>query len=92
MHLLDMLKKENIKVNVCDPHAKEQVENNIDIYEAVKDASIMVLGVNHSEFENIDFSKISTLLKDKNILDTRNFFNREEIVKNNINYYLLGEK
>ncbi len=92
MHLLDMLKKENIKVNVCDPHAKEQVENNMDIYEAVKDASIMVLGVNHSEFENIDFSKIATLLKDKNILDTRNFFNREEIVKNNINYYLLGEK
>lgn len=92
MHLLDMLKKENIKVNVCDPHAKEQVENNMDIYEAVKDASIMVLGVNHSEFENIDFSKISTLLKDKNILDTRNFFNREEIIKNNINYYLLGEK
>lgn len=92
MHLLHMLKKENVKVNVCDPHAKEQVNNNMDIYEAVKDASIMVLGVNHDEFKQLDFSKIFTLLKDKNILDTRNFFNREEIIKNNINYYLLGEK
>lgn len=92
MHLLHMLKKENVKVNVCDPHAKEQVENNMDIYDAVKDASIIVLGVNHDEFKDIDFSKVSTLLKDKNILDTRNFFNKEEIIKNNINYYLLGEK
>lgn len=92
MHLLDMLKKENIKVNVCDPHAKEQVENNMDIYDAIKDASIMVLGVNHDEFKNIDFNKVSMLLKDKNILDTRNFFNKEDIIKNNINYYLLGEK
>ena len=40
----------------------------------------------------IDFNKVSTLLKDKNILDTRNFFSKEEIIKNNINYYLLGEK
>ncbi|MFR4986524.1 MAG: nucleotide sugar dehydrogenase [Lachnospirales bacterium] len=92
MHLLDMLKKENIKVNVCDPHAKEQVENNMDIYDAIKDASIMVLGVNHDEFKNIDFNKVSMLLKDKNILDTRNFFNKEDIIKNKINYYLLGEK
>nr|WP_317359886.1 nucleotide sugar dehydrogenase [uncultured Tyzzerella sp.] len=92
MHLLHMLKKENVKVNVCDPHAKEQVENNMDIYDAVKDASIIVLGVNHDEFKDIDFNKVSTLLKDKNILDTRNFFSREEIIKNNINYYLLGEK
>ncbi len=92
MHLLDMLKKENVKVNVCDPHAKDQVENNMDIYDAVKDASIMVLGVNHDEFKDIDFSKVSSLLKDKNVLDTRNFFNRENLIKNNINYYLLGEK
>ena len=92
MHLLDMLKKENVKVNVCDPHAKDQVENNMDIYDAVKDASIMVLGVNHDEFKDLDFSKVSSLLKDKNVLDTRNFFNRENLIKNNINYYLLGEK
>ena len=92
MHLLDMLKKENITVNICDSHAGDKVENNMDIYEAVEDASLIVLGVNHDEFKNIDFAKVSSKLKDKNILDTRNFFNREDIVKNGINYYLLGEK
>lgn len=91
IHLLEMLKKENLNVKVCDPHAK-QIYNNFDIYEAVKESSLMVLGVNHNEFKNIDFSKISGILKEKNILDTRNFFNKEEIINNNINYYLLGEK
>ena len=92
MHLLKMLEKENVNVKVCDPHAKEQIKNNFDIYEATENSSLLILGVNHDEFKNIDFSKIANNLKDKNILDTRNFFDREEIKNNGINYYLLGEK
>lgn len=92
MHLLKMLEKENVTVKVCDPHAKEQIENNFDIYEATENSSLLILGVNHDEFKNIDFSKIANNLKDKNILDTRNFFDRKEIKNNGINYYLLGEK
>ncbi|MDE6357722.1 MAG: nucleotide sugar dehydrogenase [Eubacteriales bacterium] len=92
MHLLKMLEKENVTVKVCDPHAKEQIKNNFDIYEATENSSLLILGVNHDEFKNIDFSKIANNLKDKNILDTRNFFDRKEIKNNGINYYLLGEK
>lgn len=92
IQLLNMLKEQNIKINVCDMHTKEKIENNMDIYNSVKGSSLLVLCVNHNEFKNIDFEKISLLLKDKNILDTRNFFNRQDIVKHNINYYLLGEK
>lgn len=92
IHLLKMLEKENLIVKVCDPHAKDQIKNNFDIYEATEDSSLLILGVNHDEFKDIDFSKISNNLKEKNILDTRNFFDREEIKNNGINYYLLGEK
>ncbi|MDE6182680.1 MAG: nucleotide sugar dehydrogenase [Eubacteriales bacterium] len=92
MHLLKMLEKENVIVKVCDPHAKEQIKNNFDIYEATENSSLLILGVNHDEFKNIDFGKVAENLKDKNILDTRNFFDRKEIENNGINYYLLGEK
>lgn len=92
MHLLNMLKKENLIVNVCDPHAKEQITNNFDIYEALENSSLLILGVNHDEFSDLDFEKVAKILKDKNILDTRNFFDKNEILKNGINYYLLGEK
>lgn len=90
--LLEMLKKENVNVKICDPHAKGKIENNFEIYEAALNSSLIILGVHHSEFKNIDFKKIAGILKEKNILDTRNFLNKQEILNNNINYYLLGEK
>lgn len=92
MHLIDMLKGENVVIKTCDPHAGENLENNGGIYEACKDASLVMLGVNHDEFKNIDFEKIVSGMKDKNILDTRNFWSREDITKAGANYYLLGEK
>lgn len=91
MHLVNMLEKENITIKICDPHAKDKVKNNFDIYESVKNSSLLVLGVNHDEFKDIDFSKISSNLKEKNILDTRNFWDKIKIEENNINYYLLGQ-
>lgn len=92
MHLFEMLKKENLDIKICDPHAEDKVANNFSIYEALENSSLLILGVNHDEFANIDFAKVSKILKEKNILDTRNFFNKNEILKNGINYYLLGEK
>lgn len=92
MHLIDMLKGENVVVKACDPHAGEKLENNSGIYEACKDASIVVLGVNHNEFNDIDFAKLASEMKDKNILDTRNFWDKQAVKNAGLNYYLLGEK
>ncbi len=92
MHLIDMLKKENLKLNICEPHVKDDITDNMELYPSLEGSSLMVLAVNHDEFKDIDFKKVSSLLKDKNILDTRNFFDRKQIEENNINYYLLGEK
>lgn len=92
MHLKDLLKGNGATVKVCDPHAGEQVENNSGIYEAGKDSDIIVLGVNHSEFKDVDFVKLTSDMKQKNVLDTRNFWCRDAVKKAGANYYLLGEK
>ena len=92
MHLIDMLKNENVKINVCDPHAGDKVADNYDIYEAAKGASLVVLGVNHEQFGNIDFSRIAAEMKDKNVLDTRNYWCKDTVNNAGIKYYLLGEK
>lgn len=91
VHLINMLKKENVKVNVCDPFAKDKIEQNLDIYDAVKGADLVVLGVNHTIFKNIDFKRVSSLLNTRLMLDTRNFFDKNDIEKNDIKYYLLGD-
>lgn len=91
MHLMDMLKDNGVNIRVCDPHAAEKVENNYDIYDACEGTDIVVLGVNHDQFKSVDFSKMAEKMANKVILDTRNFWNRDEVTKAGIEYILLGE-
>lgn len=92
MHLIDLLKKENVNIKICDTHAGEKVENNFEFMESVKDSSLIILGVNHDEFKDINFEETASLMKEKNILDTRNYWNKDKIIKAGFNYFLLGEK
>lgn len=91
MHLMDMLKDNGVNVKVCDPHAAEKVENNYDIYDACDSTDIVVLGVNHDQFKTVNFSKMAERMENKVILDTRNFWDREEVTNAGIEYILLGE-
>ena len=90
IHLIDMLKNENLNIKICDPHVND-MDNNLDMYEAAKESSLIVLAVNHDEFLNIDIKRVISNMKHKNILDTRNFFDKNEVINNNCNYYLLGD-
>ena len=91
MHLIDLLKNAGVKVSVCDPHAAEKVEGNKGIYEAPEGCDILVLGVNHDEFKDVDFAKLTANMSAKNVLDTRNFWNKEDVEAGGAKYYLLGD-
>lgn len=91
MNLIKILEGENVKIKICDPHVKQDMKNKFDLYKSLENSSLMVLGVNHKEFNNIDFNKVSNILSEKNVLDTRNFLSKDEVVKNGLNYYLLGK-
>ncbi len=91
MHLWKMLEKEGANVKVCDPHAGEKINNNFDIYSACENSDIIVLGVNHDQFADIDFSLAAEKMNGCSVLDTRNFLNEQEIEKAGLKYYLLGK-
>lgn len=93
MHLVEMLDNEGVVIKIHDPHAGLKVKHNYkDINEAAENSDIIVLGVNHDQFNNIDFEKLGSVMKNKIILDTRNFFDRESLINCGFKYYLLGEK
>lgn len=92
-HIIKALKSVNVILKLFDPHAKEKLEGNLSsLEEAVTGSDLVVLGVNHSEFKDIDFDKISALVNSKKVLDTRNFFDKEKVEKAGLEYYLLGAK
>lgn len=95
LKLVELLKEEDVELSLHDPFVKKQsipypdlmVE---DIYDAVDNADIIVLGVNHTQYEDIDFTRVSEKVARKNIFDTRNFLDEEELKKLGFNITLLG--
>lgn len=83
-------KDPQIKVNLTDPHIKSHPLLEKNLFEAAKGSSLVILGVNHAEFSNIDFAKLKSVMAAPNIFDTRNFWNKEELLALGFNYYLLG--
>ncbi|MFA6309394.1 MAG: nucleotide sugar dehydrogenase [Clostridia bacterium] len=78
------------EVKLTDPHIKSHPLLEKNLIEAARGSSLVILGVNHAEFSNIDFAKLKSVMAAPNIFDTRNFWNKEELLTLGFNYYLLG--
>ena len=92
LKLIELLKDEpDISVAVYDHHADAKYSTENDLYKAAEVSSLIILGVNHTEFADIDFTRIKEVMKDPNILDTRNFWDGQKLKKMGFNYYLLGK-
>ncbi|PKM48967.1 MAG: UDP-N-acetyl-D-mannosamine dehydrogenase [Firmicutes bacterium HGW-Firmicutes-7] len=91
INLIKLLEKHNHKISVVDPCVKEfryKVEN---VAEAAKDSNLLVLAVNHKDFKEIDFDNLAKKMRNKIVLDTRNYFDKNIIERKGFKYYLLGK-
>jgi UDP-N-acetyl-D-mannosaminuronic acid dehydrogenase len=82
---------ENFMVNLFDPHVKEYENLYKNPFEAVKDSHLLILGVNHSYFLDIDFHQILENMTSPNILDTRNIWANKKLEEKGFNYHVLGK-
>ncbi|MBC7765999.1 MAG: nucleotide sugar dehydrogenase [Hyphomonadaceae bacterium] len=88
LHLIENL-KQDFEVRVVDPHIEAY---NLDIYDTVKDTNLLLLGVNHSIFNTYDMENICARMKQKNILDTRNFYDSKKLEALGFKVCKLGVK
>lgn len=86
MDLVDLIKND-YNITIVDPFVAEY---NVDLYTATQDADLVVLGVHHSKFKEIDLARLAEATKNAVWLDTRNFFTKEEIEEAGFEYHLLG--
>lgn len=61
-----------------------------DVYETAKDADILVMGVNHKNYKDLDFDKLLQVMKEKVIYDTRNFFDHKKLRSIGFDVQILG--
>lgn len=91
VNLIQLMKNSgNFNVKVVDNYVKNFSDVEKDPVKAAAGSCLLLLGVDHREFRNLDFKKISNVMYSRNVLDTRNFFDREELERLGFNYFLLG--
>ena len=91
INLIKLLEEHNYKISTVDPYVKEFKYKVETISEAAKDSDLIVLAVNHKEFRELDFDTLAKKMRNKIILDTRNYFDKNAIEKKGFKYYLLGK-
>lgn len=86
MDLVELL-GDNYKVVIVDPFVDSY---NIDVYDAAKDADLVILGVHHQRFAEINLTQLAKVVKKPVLLDTRNYFSKSGAEKAGFEYHLLG--
>ena len=89
--LIEILEKHNYKISVVDPYVKEFRYKVESIIEAAEASDLLILAVNHKDFKKLDFDALAKKMRNRIILDTRNYFNKNTVEIKGFKYYLLGK-
>lgn len=90
--LIDLLdKREDYEVSIYDPHVKEYKYQANDVMDASRDSDLIILAVDHDVFRSLPLSDMARVMRNQNLLDTRNFMDRHEVEDKGFRYELLGE-
>jgi len=97
--IISELQKENAKIKAYDPEAMEKaklilndVEFCTDPYEVAKDADVLLILTEWNEFKEMDIKKIKSLMKKPLIIDGRNIYNPEDMLREGFSYISIGRK
>jgi UDP-N-acetyl-D-mannosaminuronic acid dehydrogenase len=89
--LVSILRERHITVSICDPLVKGEGGALDDPAQAAAGSDLLILGVNHKFFKNLDFASLGAVMRTRNFLDTRNFADAKAAEKAGFNVYLLGK-
>ena len=85
--LLDLLKLCKIKYTIHDPNVEGL---NTNLLGKIKDADCIVLTVGHKEYKHLSLKKLSKLVKNKILVDGKNYFDKSLAQKHGFIYKGIG--
>ena len=98
LSIVQELIQSNVQLTAYDPKAMDnarlilgdKISYASDIYEVMKDADVLAILTEWSDFKNIDFSKAAELMKQKVIVDCRNLLNKDQAIEAGFEYQGIG--
>lgn len=100
LYMIRELLKEGATVAAFDPEAMKNVKNELgdaitfteSQYDTLKNADALIIATEWNEFRTPDFSKISSMLKNKAIFDGRNLFDLAAMKELGYYYQSVGRE
>ena len=83
------LTKKGINVAVYDPLVSDFKYLLAGLEDSLKDSDMLLLFVGHDEFRKVNLQKVKGLMRNKNIFDTRNFFDKKVVAECGFGYYSI---
>ena len=91
LKFIKLAENEGYKVKVHDSHVKDFEYEVLELEEAVRDSDCIILITDHLEFKNIDPKEILALMRNKNVVDTRNILDVERWKEAGFKVKVLGD-
>ncbi len=92
LKIIKLAENEGLNVRCYDPHVKEFEYELYTLEDAVKGSDCIIIVANHSCFTDLDVALLSKLMRNKNILDTRNIIDDEEWTKKDFEVMVVGNE
>ena len=86
--LVEILKKEKIAFEVHDPNVKEFSKKSTE--QVLKRTDCLILMVAHDAYKKINLRQVGKIMRNKIIIDGRNFFDKEQAQKQGFIYLGVG--
>lgn len=91
LEIMHALHEKGYQLKLYDPLVEQHIQGKMDtLEEAVRDSDCLVILTGHQEFINFDFQMLKELVRTKNVFDTRNIFDKNELEANGFHYFQIG--
>jgi UDPglucose 6-dehydrogenase len=98
VEIIKSLLEEGCQIAAFDPAAMERAKEvfrdsisyALDPYSAAKDADALLILTEWKQFAGLDLARVRKLLNNPIVVDGRNLYSPEEMVKAGLNYYSVG--
>ncbi|MBA7657583.1 UDP-N-acetyl-D-mannosamine dehydrogenase [subsurface metagenome] len=81
--------KKGINVSIFDPLIKNTKYKLVSLEDSLINSDLLLLLTAHKIFNNVSLDHVSKLMRNKNIFDTRNFFNKDFVKKYCFKYFTI---
>lgn len=90
LKFIKLAENEGYRVKCYDPYVREFDYEILELDEAVKDSDCIVIIADHDAFKDVDLKKIAKLMRNRNLVDTRNLLDHEKWRKVGFKVKVLG--